>query len=81
MTTAEEKVIAAKLTKVYHGVNYNMSYNSIDCDSKLSPVIFNDSQTASKISLGRTKASSLIYNVLAPASIEETVEKLRLGVL
>lgn len=57
-----------------------MSYNSIDCDSKLSPVIFDDSQIASKISLGRTKASCLIYNVLAPASIEEIVEKLRLGV-
>ncbi|KAF0747282.1 Uncharacterized protein FWK35_00015286, partial [Aphis craccivora] len=80
LTTVEEKVIAAELTKVYHSVNHNMSYNSIDCDSKLSPVIFNDSQIASKISLGRTKASCLIYNVLAPASIEEIVEKLRLGV-
>ncbi|KAL4126210.1 hypothetical protein QTP88_010436 [Uroleucon formosanum] len=79
-TTVEEKVIAAELTKVYHGVNHNMSYNSIDCDSKLSSVIFNDSQIASKISLGITKASSLIYNVLAPASMEEIVEKLRLGV-
>lgn len=80
LTTDEEKVIAAELTKVYHGVNHNMSYNSIDCDSKLCPVIFNDSKIASKISLGRTKASSLIYNVLAPASIEDTVEKLRSGV-
>lgn len=44
LTTVEEKVIAAELTTVYHGVNHNMSYNSIDCDSKLSSVIFNDSQ-------------------------------------
>lgn len=68
LTTVEEKVIAAELIKVYHGVSHNMSCNSIDCDSKLSSIIFNDSQIASKISLGRTKVPSLIYNVLAPAS-------------
>lgn len=66
---------SCRVDKVYHGVNHDMSYNSIDCDSKLSPVIFNDSQISSKISLGRNMASTFIYNVLAPASIEDIVEK------
>ncbi|KAL4096696.1 hypothetical protein QTP88_021601 [Uroleucon formosanum] len=80
LTTVEEKVIAAELTKVYYGVNHNMSYNSIDCDSKLSSVIFNDSQIASKISLGCS--AHMVHNVIryAMEKCEFDVENLVLKV-
>jgi len=77
LTSEEEKVLAAELVKVYHGVKHNIAYTTIDCDSKLCPVIFGNSKICSKISLGKTEAASLVHNVLAPASTEEPIEKLK----
>lgn len=77
MTSEEEKVIAAELVKVYHTVRHSLSYMSTDCDAKLSSTIFPDSKIATKITLGRTKASSIIYNVLAPASLENVIKELK----
>lgn len=80
MTSEEEKVVAAELAKTYHRVKHSISYASADCDAKLCPTIFDDSKIATKITLGRTKASSLVYNVLAPASTDDIIAKLRSGV-
>ena len=61
-------MIDAEISMVYHSVNHNHSYRSLDCTLKLLPVVFNDSDKASKISCGRTKAEAILTNVLAPYS-------------
>ena len=38
--------------------------------NKLAPTIFPDSEIVKKMSCGRTKAASIITDVLAPASVE-----------
>ncbi|CAG9566208.1 unnamed protein product [Danaus chrysippus] len=77
MTTQEEKVIAAEITKTYHSVKHYLSFDSLDCDTKLDHVLYNDSKIADKLTLGRTKASAIAHNVLGPASIQEAVEILQ----
>lgn len=67
MTTQEEKVIAAEVTKTYHSVKHSLSFNSLDCDTKLDHILYDDSKIADKLALGRTKASVIAYNVLGPA--------------
>ncbi|CAG4958888.1 unnamed protein product [Colias eurytheme] len=44
MTTQEEKVIAAEVTKTYHSVKHCLSFNSLDCDTKLDHILYNDSK-------------------------------------
>lgn len=53
-----------------------MSYNSLDCDFKLLPKIFTDSKVASKISY-RTKAETIVQNILGPKSEELVVKALQ----
>ncbi|KAL0852281.1 hypothetical protein ABMA28_000489 [Loxostege sticticalis] len=77
LTTDDEKIIAAELVQVYHGAKHSIPYTTTDCNGKLCSVIFPDSKIANKISLGRTKASSIAFNVLAPASLEDIVNKLK----
>lgn len=76
VTTADSKdetlVSRAELMFVYHNVVHGLSYNSLDCQIKLSSSIYCDSKIASKISCGRTKAAAITRNVLAPYS-QETV--------
>lgn len=43
-------------------------------------MVYNHSKIAAKITLGRTKASAIAYNVLAPASIETAIKELTKGV-
>jgi hypothetical protein len=50
-------------------VKHNVIYNSFDCNTKLSWNIFSNSKAGNKLSCGRTKAESLVTNVLAPLSI------------
>lgn len=80
LNSDEEKVIAAEVTKVYHAVKHTQSYNSLDCDVKLMPIVFPDSKIAGKITLGRTKASAVAHNVLGPHSIEKGLKFLQEGV-
>lgn len=80
LTSIEEKVIAAEITKTFHNVKHNLSYNSLDCESKLDRVLYADSKVAEKLTLGRTKSSAIAHNVLGPASIEGTVKYLQSGV-
>ncbi|CAG9789636.1 unnamed protein product [Diatraea saccharalis] len=77
MTTQEEKVIAAEVTKAYHSVKHSLSFNSLECDIKLDHTLYTDSKIVEKLTLGRTKASVIAHNVLGPASTQETVETLQ----
>lgn len=80
LTSIEEKVMAAEITKTFHNVKHNLSFNSLDCESKLDRVLYADSKVAEKLTLGRTKSSAIAHNVLGPASIEGTVKYLQSGV-
>nr|XP_049699481.1 uncharacterized protein LOC126055228 [Helicoverpa armigera] len=77
MSTQEEKVIAAEVTKAYHSVKHCLSFNSLECDAKLDHTLYGDSKIAEKLTLGRTKASAIAHNVLGPASTQEAVETLQ----
>ena len=59
----EDKIAAAELCSVYHGVKHGHSYLSTDCGNKVSAKIFNDSSIATKMSCGRTKSEALVQNV------------------
>lgn len=72
-----DKVAASEVALVYHAVKHNLSYSSLDCGNKLVANVFNDSETASKISCGRTKAEMLVKNVLAPRSVSDFVNILK----
>ena len=43
-----DKVTAAEVTSVYHNVQHGLSYRSGDCGTKLSPVMYPDSEIAKK---------------------------------
>jgi len=73
----EELVIAAEITKIYHTIKHNQSYNSLDCSFKLDKLIFEDSKLASKISCGRTKCEAIAQNVLAPRSLFYVFQKIK----
>ena len=55
-----DKVTAAEVTTVYHTVQHSQSYRSEDCGSKLTSVIFPDSDIAKRMSWGRIKAASIV---------------------
>jgi hypothetical protein len=73
-----EKLIiaAAELAEVYHGCVHSLSYVCTDCTIKLNCKIFEDSPIATKIRCGRTKAESLIENLLGPQSIEMVLQEM-----
>ncbi|KAJ8352127.1 hypothetical protein SKAU_G00236030 [Synaphobranchus kaupii] len=58
-------------------VKHNLSYNSSDCAQKLYQKMLPDSKVAKKICCGRTKAESLVKDVLAPKAVEDVVGKLK----
>lgn len=68
----ETEVAKAELVCVYHNVAHGLSYNSLDCQIKLSSVLYCDSKIANKITCGRTKAAALARNVLAPYAQQVT---------
>lgn len=79
MSTQEEKVIAAEVTKTYHSVKHSLSFNSLDCEAKLGSMLYSDSKIAEQLTLGRTKASAIAHNVLGPVSTQEAVDVLQNG--
>ncbi|KAG0421294.1 hypothetical protein HPB47_002811 [Ixodes persulcatus] len=76
-SSAEDKVTAAELGTIFHGIKHNYSYLSMDCGSKLASKVFPDSDVACRMRLGRTKMEHLVKDVLAPYAVECIVEKLR----
>ncbi|KAG0424923.1 hypothetical protein HPB47_027877 [Ixodes persulcatus] len=76
-SSAEDKVTAAELGTIFHGIKHNYSYLSMDCGSKLASKVFPDSDVACRMRFGRTKMEHLVKDVLAPYAMERIVEKLR----
>ncbi|XP_041844096.1 uncharacterized protein LOC121641831 [Melanotaenia boesemani] len=76
-----DKVTAAEITSVYHTVQHSQSYRSEDCGNKLTSILFPDSEIAKKMSCGRTKAASIVTDVLAPASVEICLGELKTPVV
>lgn len=72
----EDLITAAEVPSVYHGVKHHHSYSSQDCNNKLFPTMFPDSEVAKKIACGRTKATSIYENVIAPLSQEMLLSEL-----
>ncbi|KAG0414438.1 hypothetical protein HPB47_008382 [Ixodes persulcatus] len=65
-SSAEDKVTAAELGTIFHGIKHNYSYLSMDCGSKLAPKVFPNSDVACRMRVGRTKMEHLVKDVLAP---------------
>lgn len=61
---SEEQIAAGELISVYHMVRHSLNYNSMDCSHELLPYIFSDSKSAQKFSCDRTKAESIICEIL-----------------
>ena len=73
----DDLITAAEITATFHGVKHHLSYNSQDCTNKLASVMFSDSAIAKQIRCGRTKASSIVENVLAPLAQERLIQELQ----
>lgn len=66
----------AELTLVYHNIKHNQSYLSLDCQTKVLKQVANDSKIIAAVSLGRTKATAICKNVLAPLTIKDLLMNL-----
>lgn len=73
---SEIDVAVAEGTFAFHTVKHHNSYNSMNCTSVLLKSVFHDSEIAKKISSARTKTEVIIYNVLAPYSVEAVLNSL-----
>lgn len=76
-SSEENEISKAELVSVFHNVTHGLSYNSLDCQMKLAPVVYPDSKIAAKMSCGRTKAAAITRNVLAPFAQEQVVTELK----
>ena len=76
-TAEENKVVLSELVATYHGVVHHHSCASQDCGNKLLSKLCPDSSIASKISCGRTKATSYVENILGPKAKEICVIDLK----
>ena len=76
-TPQAEKVTVAELTQIFHGVKHHSSYLQQDCSLKVLKAVIDDSDIVRKMSCGRTKAASVVNNVLYPFALEYALEKLR----
>lgn len=75
-TPAALKVWAAEGALAFHTVMHHNSFKSMDCTPTLLRMMFNDSETAKKISCARTKTEAIISGVFSPHSIERTLKVL-----
>jgi hypothetical protein len=73
----ENAVAIAEAASVVHSVKHGLGYNSLDCQNELAPRLF-DGKVASQISCGRTKATAIAENVLAPFSESRLTDELKL---
>lgn len=71
-----KSVAAAEGAFIYHTVKHAHSYLSADCSGNLFSCLFPDSKIAKKYNCGRTKATKVIQNVLAPAYRELIIKEL-----
>lgn len=61
-----DKVTISGLALVYHNINHMLSYNSLDCGTKLTNKVYKESPLSTLIFLGKTKATAFIEFVLGP---------------
>jgi len=76
-TPEDVLVCAAELTTVYKIINHHQSFNSLDCGTKLNGILYPDSKIALKQSTARTKATSILKNILAPHTVAQIKEELK----
>ncbi|MEQ2199607.1 hypothetical protein XENOCAPTIV_005136 [Xenoophorus captivus] len=64
------------MTRVYHTVKHNLSYNSADCAHKLNQKILVDSKIVKKkkITVGRTKPEAVVKEVLGPKAVMHQIK-------
>ncbi|KAE9522163.1 hypothetical protein AGLY_017423 [Aphis glycines] len=72
----ENQVIACELVQIYHTIKHNLSYNSLDCCIKVEKKIYKDLKMLNKLHLGRTKAESIVTEVLGPAYLHKIIDYL-----
>lgn len=72
----ELNVAVAELAQVYHGVCHHHSYISIDCGVKLNCKLYSEISIAKKVKCEKTKAESLVENILAPQSLELVLKEI-----
>lgn len=72
----ENQVITSELVQIYHTVKHNLSYNSLDCCIKVEKKIYKDFKMLNKLHLGRTKAESIVTEVLGPAYLHKIIDYL-----
>lgn len=79
LSTSQEsqQVNLAEVCKNVHNIKHILFYNSLDCDFKLLPKIFFDSNIARKISCSRTKVEAIVQNLLEPKVEENIVNALQ----
>lgn len=70
------KIAIIELSQIYHGLKHNHSYRSVDCGIKINSLLYSDSDIGKKIHCGRTKAESIVENILAPKSIHIVLDEL-----
>ncbi|KAL4101263.1 hypothetical protein QTP88_021283 [Uroleucon formosanum] len=71
------KVSAVEGTLAFHTVVHHHSFQSMDCTPAILRCMFDDSNTAKKISCARTKTEAIVNNVLAPHSLKVMIECLK----
>ncbi|CAG5082887.1 Protein of unknown function [Cotesia congregata] len=76
-TAIDNKKAQIEVASVYHGLQHHHSYLSTDCGIKLSSKMFNDSMVSKEIRCGRTKAETIVKNVLSPKSIEMVINDVK----
>lgn len=79
-TPHSDKITLAELTLVYHGVKHHCSYLQQDCATKVLKTVLDDSDIVRKMSLGRTKSTSLVNNVIYPFALRYALTKLQSGI-
>lgn len=73
----DKNVAAAEGTLAFHILKHNMSFRSSDCTTQLLKSIFSDSQTAQKISSGKTKTAAIAKNAIVPFCIKKVMESVQ----
>ncbi|KAL4121965.1 hypothetical protein QTP88_014381 [Uroleucon formosanum] len=78
-TTKHKSRIASAVegTLAFHTVVHHHSFRSMDCTPAILRCMFDDSNTAKKISCARTKTEAIVNNVLAPHSLKVMIECLK----
>lgn len=67
---------AVEIANVYHTVQHNHSYASLDCTVNLNRhMLKEESKTAAEIKCGRTKAGAIAVGVLAPYVLQQVIQK------